>query len=75
MDQNELRFDEAVDLLPPLNLHKSPGKLVLERPDLGKSCLRFYRTSFAESAKNARDIFCQGLCWLLSTFVLREPVW
>jgi len=30
-----------VDLLPPLNLHRRPGKLVLERSELGKSCLHF----------------------------------
>lgn len=28
-----------VDLLPPLFLHKSAGKLVLERSEVGKSCL------------------------------------
>jgi hypothetical protein len=48
-----------VDLLPPLNLHKSSGKVVLERSELGKSCLRNYATSFAEGTKFARDIFCQ----------------
>ena len=30
----------CVDLLPLLNSHKSSGKLVLERSELGKSCLR-----------------------------------
>ena len=29
-----------VDLLPPLNLDKSSGKVVLERSELVKSCLR-----------------------------------
>jgi hypothetical protein len=48
-----------VDLLPPLNLHKSSGKVVLERPELGKSCLRNYVTSFAKEGKNTCDIFCQ----------------
>ena len=40
-----------VDLLPPLYLHKSSGKVVLERPELVKSCLRQNVTSFAESNK------------------------
>ena len=48
-----------VDLLPPLYLLKSSGKVVLERSELGKSCLRNYATSFAEGTKFARDIFCQ----------------
>jgi hypothetical protein len=52
-------YDEGVDLLPPLNLHKSAGKVVLERSEVGKSCLRHYATSFAENRKNARDIFCR----------------
>ena len=30
-----------VDLLPPLFLYKSSGKLVLERSKVWKSCLRF----------------------------------
>src|SRR2546426_8083221 len=29
-----------VDILPPLYLYKSSGKVVLERSELGKSCLR-----------------------------------
>jgi hypothetical protein len=48
-----------VDLLPPLYLYKSSGKLVLERSELGKSCLRQDATLFAEDTKFARDIFCQ----------------
>src|SRR6266702_6595789 len=49
-----------VDLLPPLCLRKSSGKVVLERSEVGKSCLGKYATSFAEGTKFARDIFCQG---------------
>ena len=45
--------------MPPLNSHTSSGKLVLERSELGKSCLRQDATLFAESSKFARDIFCQ----------------
>src|SRR6266567_8818881 len=48
-----------VDLLPPLYLHERSGKVVLERSEVGKSCLRHYVTSFAEGTKFARDIFCQ----------------
>jgi hypothetical protein len=48
-----------VDLLPHLNLYESSGKLVLERSELGKSCLRQDATLFAEGSKFARDIFCQ----------------
>ena len=29
-----------VDILPPLYLYKSSGKVVLERSEVGKSCLR-----------------------------------
>ena len=53
------RVISGVDLLPPLNLYKSSGKLVLERSELGKSCLRQDATLFAEGIKFARDIFCQ----------------
>ena len=45
---------ELVDLLPPLYLYKSSGKVVLERSEVGKSCLRKYGTSFAENRKNER---------------------
>ncbi len=59
MEKITCTLDERVDLLPPLNSHKSSGKLVLERPELGKSCLRQDATLFAEDTKFARDIFCQ----------------
>jgi hypothetical protein len=49
----------CVDLLPLLNSHKSSGKLVLERSELGKSCLRQNATLFAEGTQFSRDIFCQ----------------
>src|SRR5438876_10918382 len=48
-----------VDILSPLYLYKSSGKVVLERSEVGKSCLRHYVASFAEEGKNARDIFCR----------------
>jgi len=38
-------FNAWVDLLPPLNARKSSGKVVLERSEVGKSCLRLYATS------------------------------
>ncbi len=41
----------GVDLLPPLCLCKSSGKVVLERSELVKSCLRQNATSFAEGTK------------------------
>jgi hypothetical protein len=40
VDQNARRFEEAVDLLPPLYLYKSSGKVVLGRSEVGKSCPR-----------------------------------
>ena len=43
----------CVDLLPLLNSHKSSGKLVLERSERGKSCLRQDVTLFAEGTKFA----------------------
>src|SRR5436190_14875920 len=52
-------FYEWVDILPPLNLHKRSGKVVLELSEVGKPCLRQDATSFAENRKNACDIFCQ----------------
>jgi hypothetical protein len=56
---------KRVDLLPPLFLSRSPGKLVLERSEVGKSCLRQNATSFAEDAKKcriaSREIFLRPL--------------
>jgi hypothetical protein len=73
VDQNERRFDEDIGLLPPLNLRKRPGKLVLERSDLGKSCLRFYATSFAErTKKRARHLLSETLT--CEIYRLYEPI-
>ena len=46
--------DAGVDLLPPLNLRKSAGKVVLECLEVGRSCLHLYATSFAKDAKKRR---------------------
>ncbi len=40
-----------VDLLPPLCLRTSSGKVVLERSELEKSCLRQNATPFVEGSK------------------------
>jgi hypothetical protein len=43
-----------VDLLPPLNLHKNSGNLVLERSKVGKSCLHECATSYAIAVCNVK---------------------
>ena len=67
-----LEWESPVDLLPPLNLYKSSGKLVLERSELGKSCFRQDATLFAEGTKFARDIFCQKRRKLHVTSFVRD---
>ena len=62
-----------VDLLPPLNLHKRPGKLVLESPELGKSCLRQKATFFAEDAKKCTRHLLSGPL-TFQIYRLHEPI-
>jgi hypothetical protein len=62
-----------VDLLPPLYSYKSSGKVVLERFDDGKSCLRKNVTSFAEGAKKcARHLLSGTLTF--KKYRLRDPI-
>jgi hypothetical protein len=62
-----------VDHLPPLFLPESSGKLVLERSEVGKSCLRKNATSFAEDAKKCtRHLFSGTLTF--QGYRLSEPV-
>ena len=62
-----------VDLLPPLCLRKSSGKVVLERSDLVKSCLRQEATSFAEGAKKRTRHLLSGPL-TFETYRLHEPI-
>ncbi len=65
--------DGGVDLLPLLFLHKRSGKVVLERSEVGKSCLRFYATSFAESAKKrARHLLSGTLTF--QSYGVHDPI-
>jgi hypothetical protein len=64
----------CVDLLPLLNSHKSSGKLVLERSELGKSCLRQNATLFAEGTQFSRDIFCQKRQKMRVTSFVRDAL-
>jgi hypothetical protein len=56
--------DEGVDLLPPLFLSKSSGKLVLKRAEFVTSCLKKKAKSYARSFRipsgKGREILCLG---------------
>ena len=56
--------DEGVDLLPPLFLSKSSGKLVLKRAEFVTSCLKRKAKSYARSLQissgKVGEILCQG---------------
>jgi hypothetical protein len=70
---NHAGCNEGVDLLPPLCYRKSAGKLVLERSELVKSCLRQNATSFAEGAKKrARHLLSGPLTYEM--YRLYEPI-
>jgi hypothetical protein len=62
-----------VDLLPPLYLHKSSGKVVLERSEVGKSCLPNYATSFAEGVKKCTRHLLSGTL-TFEKYRLHEPI-
>jgi len=62
-----------VDLLPPLFLYKSSGKVVLERSEVVKSCLRQNATSFAEGTKKRTQHLLSGPL-TFEMYHLHEPI-
>ncbi len=69
-------FYEWVDLLPPLYLYKSSGKVVLERSEFVKSCLRQAHclTKIFLSPLQASLFlrFCTGLSFKPATSLIRS---
>jgi hypothetical protein len=49
-----------VDLLPPLLLDKSSGKVVLERSEIVKSCLKKYVVSYARDFGYNREKYAKS---------------